>query len=83
MFDSEHNRAAWGFGLSVRVEKPLGHVPGVLDGVRHQSVLFGEGEWAAGVIDIRQAGLISLGGLRSDEWSGVVPSIFSADEFSC
>ncbi len=35
VFDSEHNSAAWGFGLSVRVEKSLGHVLGVLDGVLH------------------------------------------------
>lgn len=62
VFDSQHNSPAWGFGLSVRVEKSLGHVLGVLDVVRHQSMLFAEREWAAGVIDIRQAGVISLGG---------------------
>lgn len=42
MFDSEHNSAVWGFGLSVRVEKSLGHMLGVLDVVRHQSMLFVE-----------------------------------------
>lgn len=63
VFDSRHNSPARGFGLSVRVEKSLGHVLGVLDVVRHQSVLFVEGEWAAGVIDIRQAAVISSGGI--------------------
>lgn len=63
VFDSRHNSPARGFGLSVRVEKSLGHVLGVLDVVRHQSMLFVGGEWAAGVIDIRQAAVISSGGI--------------------
>lgn len=63
LFDSRHNSPARGFGLSVRVEKSLGRVLGVLDVVRHQSMLFVEGEWAAGVIDIRQAAVISSGGI--------------------
>lgn len=63
VFDSRHNSPARGFGLSVRVEKSLGHVLGVLDVVRHQSMLFVEGEWAAGVIDIRQAAVVSSGGI--------------------
>lgn len=63
VFDSRHNSPARGFGLSVRVEKSLGRVLGVLDVVRHQSMLFVEGEWAAGVIDIRQAAVISSGGI--------------------
>lgn len=63
VFDSRHNSPARGFGLSVRVEKSLGHALGVLDVVRHQSMLFVGGEWAAGVIDIRQAAVISSGGI--------------------
>lgn len=42
MLDSEHKSAAWGFGFSGRVEKCLGHMLGVLDDVRHQSMLFVE-----------------------------------------
>lgn len=77
VFDREHNGAAQGFGLNGRVEKSLGRVLGVLDGLRHQSVLFGEREWAYGVKDIRQAGVTSLGGLRFDEWNS---SLFNVDE---
>lgn len=84
MLDSEHNSTAWGFGFSGRVEKSLGHVLGVLDVVRHQSMLFAESEWAVRVIDIRQASVISLGGLRSEEWSRDVNNFyfftFSTDE---
>lgn len=64
MFDSEHNGAARGFGFSGRVEKSLGHALRGLVGVRHQSLLFGEGEWAAGVIDIRQTSVVPLGGIE-------------------
>lgn len=63
VFDSEHNGAAWGFGVSVRLEKSLGHALGVLDVVWHQSLLFGVWEWEAEVIDIRQASVLSLRGI--------------------
>lgn len=63
VFDSEHNSAAWGFGVSVRLEKSLGHALGVLDVVWHQSLLFGVWEWEAEVIDIRQASVLSLRGI--------------------
>lgn len=62
-FDSEHNSAAWGFGVSVRLEKSFGHVLGVLNVVWHQSLLFGVWEWEAEVIDIRQASVLSLRGI--------------------
>lgn len=63
VFDSEHNGAAWGFGVSVRLEKSFGHVLGVLNVVWHQSLLFGVWEWEAEVIDIRQASVLSLRGI--------------------
>lgn len=62
-FDSEHNSAAWGFCVSVRLEKSFGHVLGVLNVVWHQSLLFGVWEWEAEVIDIRQASVLSLRGI--------------------
>lgn len=62
-FDSEHNSAAWGFGVSVRLGKSFGHVLGVLNVVWHQSLLFGVWEWEAEVIDIRQASVLSLRGI--------------------
>lgn len=62
-FDSEHNSAAWRFGVSVRLEKSFGHVLGVLNVVWHQSLLFGVWEWEAEVIDIRQASVLSLRGI--------------------
>lgn len=60
---SEHNSAAWGFGVSVRREKSFGHVLRVSNVVWHQSLLFGVWEWEVEVIDIRQASALSLRGI--------------------
>lgn len=79
-FDSEHNSAARGYELGGRVEKSFGHTLGVEDGAPRQYMWFEEGEWVVVVIDIRQAGVISLGGLRFDKWRRVVTALLRVHE---